>query len=445
MAAPRPSTSDAGTDTQFDVAVMRAAAVRGEVVVSFARLVVCALVLVRFFLIDDPGQSTLATGATCGAVVGWLVSSLVALTLARRGRLTIGWIIFSPVFDAIFCFLLLLPSALPLAPSQVGIVRSPQDMTLILLVVLAAGFRLLPKAAVLGALASCVCVASLVILDVSTGNTSFGAELADIVQYLLVFAGCATLTVATAMRTRKLALAAVKGARRSERAQHGLESLMQEHHDMRAVLSAAAINSSMVLRALIDSSRAPGGLEDVARDLREDLREASRAIHRIKQQAYTELTTLTDVVQVDVRPALDRVVSATRRRFSHIEIVWENTEESVAAVIGGADGLERMVANLLNNACEGDGTKTATRVELTVEVDADDVTVTVADNGPGFPSIALTESRAGYPTTKPEGSGLGLLLVEGLVQASGGRLEKNNRNSGGACVRLILKAQPPES
>lgn len=430
--------------SDFDVRVLQSAAVRGEVFVSFARVVFCSLILGWFAIFGGFGQSR-AVWLTCGTVGGCLLTSVAALGLARRGHLSHRWIAISPLLDACVCFVAILPSVIWVGPTQMGFLHQPAEMAVVILVTSVAGLRLLPTAAVLGGVANFVCTSILVSLDVYVGNASLETMFADILLYLLILVACVVVTVFMSIRTRGLVLLAAKGTRRSERAQQGLESLMREHHDVRAVLSAAAINSSMVLRELIQNSKTTGELKEVAQDLREDLREATRAIHRVKQQAYAELTTLTDVVEVDVRPALERVVNAVRRRFSEVEIVWEaQGTPMVAAVVGGAEGLERIVSNLMTNACEGDGTSVATRVELVVECGANETTITVVDNGPGFPPIALMQSRAGYPTTKPDGSGLGLLMVEGLIQASGGHLKKDNVISGGARVRVTLLQRSPK-
>jgi len=142
--------------------------------------------------------------------------------------------------------------------------------------------------------------------------------------------------------------------------------------------------------------------------------------------------------------ALKRVVAANQRRFPRVDIVYTPVEDHpTMAVVGGARGFERIVGNLVVNACEGDGVTAATQVVVTIEAGPDEVVLIVADNGPGFPPTALFDSQAGYPTTKLEGSGLGLLMVEGLVQASGGQIVKDNQPSGGARVRVLLLAEPP--
>ncbi|MGB1276859.1 MAG: hypothetical protein ACPG77_14025, partial [Nannocystaceae bacterium] len=290
--------------------MLQAAAVRGEVVVSVARIVFCSLILARYVTLVEPVGGAVGIWMTWVTVIACIGMSVAALVLAGRKRLTPRWIVVSPLMDAVVCAVTLLPNVLWPGASETGLLHKPET-SIVLLVTFAAGFRLHTAAAVLGGVANIVCACFLLGLDLVVGAPS-GTQVEDTTLYLLALVGCAALTVVTAQRTRRLVLRAALEARRSRRAEDGLSSLMAEHHDMRAVLSAASINSSMVLRALDGGGVGSPELGEVARDLREDLREASRAILRVKQQAYAELTTLTDIAKVDVAYALKRVVAANQ-------------------------------------------------------------------------------------------------------------------------------------
>jgi signal transduction histidine kinase len=115
-----------------------------------------------------------------------------------------------------------------------------------------------------------------------------------------------------------------------------------------------------------------------------------------------------------------------------------------------ADKLEQVAANLLDNAVRHG----AGRVTVTVEPDGASGTapagpptatvVTVDDEGPGVPDDAAPRVfgrfwRAG----RRGGTGLGLYVAKGLVEAHGGTIAVEPRPSGGARFRFVVPAGEP--
>lgn len=69
--------------------------------------------------------------------------------------------------------------------------------------------------------------------------------------------------------------------------------------------------------------------------------------------------------------------------------------------------------------------------------------VEVSDNGPGIPAGSLPRLfdafyRAPSEGGRPQGSGLGLAVAKGLVEAHGGRITAENRPEGGARFAFTL-------
>jgi signal transduction histidine kinase len=70
--------------------------------------------------------------------------------------------------------------------------------------------------------------------------------------------------------------------------------------------------------------------------------------------------------------------------------------------------------------------------------------LTFRDNGPGFSPEQLAHPCAPYFTTKAEGTGLGLALVEKAVRShAGGDVTLESPPSGGAAVTLTFNLVPP--
>ncbi|MCG8592523.1 MAG: ATP-binding protein, partial [Proteobacteria bacterium] len=113
-------------------------------------------------------------------------------------------------------------------------------------------------------------------------------------------------------------------------------------------------------------------------------------------------------------------------------------------VSGGPARLHDVLANLLVNACEGDGRRGATRVLLSIDLEpaVSVVAIQVVDDGPGFSPELLANPITGFRTSKPNGMGLGLYTAERLLRASGGSLERANGMESGAVVSAYLPEAP---
>ena len=60
------------------------------------------------------------------------------------------------------------------------------------------------------------------------------------------------------------------------------------------------------------------------------------------------------------------------------------------------------------------------------------IKLTVLDNGPGFAPDLLDRIFEPYATTKKKGMGLGLAIVQRIVNGHNGKITASNRKSGGA-------------
>jgi two-component system, NtrC family, nitrogen regulation sensor histidine kinase NtrY len=100
------------------------------------------------------------------------------------------------------------------------------------------------------------------------------------------------------------------------------------------------------------------------------------------------------------------------------------------------DQLEQLLINLLKNAAEA-AAETGGDVEIGWEANPRRVSVWVRDEGPGIGATA--NLFVPFFTTKPSGSGIGLVLSRHIAEAHGGSLELSDRTDGPGCeARLVL-------
>jgi two-component system, OmpR family, sensor histidine kinase KdpD len=100
--------------------------------------------------------------------------------------------------------------------------------------------------------------------------------------------------------------------------------------------------------------------------------------------------------------------------------------------------VEQALVNLLENALRH--TPKTSPIEVSADLRGDDVTVAVADRGPGIPPGDEARVFERFYRARPDaadgGVGLGLNVCKGIVEAHGGRIEAVNRPDGGAVFRL---------
>jgi K+-sensing histidine kinase KdpD len=145
-------------------------------------------------------------------------------------------------------------------------------------------------------------------------------------------------------------------------------------------------------------------------------------------------------LSIDLAPAaLDEVV-ARALLDRHLEAVVNDVPDDLPYVLADAGLLERVVANLVDNAhryCPAGAS-----VRLAAEADGTGVTLQVVDHGPGVPEddrerIFVAFQRLDDRSTT-SGVGLGLAIARGFTDAMGGSLRPADTPGGGLTMALTL-------
>ena len=413
-------------------------ALGGERVVSIVRLVFCVAVAVRSAWLW--GGTELAYGHEAERAwiafpaLGVAIAFSIAV-LAGLGRQRTRAVLHASVaLDAVVAFVALLPNALWPAPPYQG-APFMIDLSVVLLLTVAAGLRHAATAAVLGGALNAIAYLGLVAVDVRVlGADRVAANLAPYTAYGVMLIGAAGVALVIAVRTRRLVERAARTAIAADEAAAGLRAVLHDHHDLRTVVTSAQINADLLAR------RGEAG-GDAVGQLREDLDELRRQLDQVKGRALEELAALDARQPAPIGEATAHVLAALRPRFPDVALDAAADTAPPALVAGGAATLRRIIANLIVNACEGDGTRGARRVSIsTRKAAASAVAIEVVDDGPGLPGHVIATAPGQAVSTKPLGLGFGIGLVDGLVRASGGTVSWTNQQGGGACVLVELPA-----
>lgn len=112
----------------------------------------------------------------------------------------------------------------------------------------------------------------------------------------------------------------------------------------------------------------------------------------------------------------------------------EVIEAPDVALHGDPDQLDQVLINLLKNATEA-AAETNGRVQVTWRARGAELEVTVTDEGPGLQ--AGTNLFVPFFTTKPQGTGIGLVLSRQIAEAHGGAVTVENRADRSGCFATL--------
>jgi len=108
-------------------------------------------------------------------------------------------------------------------------------------------------------------------------------------------------------------------------------------------------------------------------------------------------------------------------------------------ILGNPRALAGAIQNLLQNSMQIIGAGALLRLEARlVADDADHVLIAVEDNGPGVPTALQQQIFEPFFTTRPQGTGLGLAVVQAVVNSHNGLVRYQTAAGGGARFELIF-------
>jgi two-component system nitrogen regulation sensor histidine kinase NtrY len=180
----------------------------------------------------------------------------------------------------------------------------------------------------------------------------------------------------------------------------------------------------------------PGEKSDFERGL-EVIENRSESLNRFLQ-AYRQLMGLPapKLRAVSLAELVERVAELERR----VAVTVNRTEDVVLQV--DADHIEQALINLVRNAADAalspdasDGD--AAHVEISWLIAGAEVVIAILDNGPGLTNAG--NLFVPFYTTKPGGTGIGLVLAQQIAQAHRGSVHLINRTDGHVGCKADLR------
>jgi signal transduction histidine kinase len=209
-------------------------------------------------------------------------------------------------------------------------------------------------------------------------------------------------------------------------------------HDLRHPLTAIQANAEFLTHP------------DISQMERNDFYQEIRcAIDRMDElvSSLLECSTGRDTLRPAVRNIVDTVeravrMTSVRQEFRRITI--KHRHEGLAVGWFDSNRLERVVANLVLNACEAVSPDSG-QIVITTTGDRACLQIGISDNGPGIPPTILDSAFEPFVSYgKAEGSGLGLAIAKKIVEDHGGEIYLEETSETGTSFKITIPFAIPE-
>jgi signal transduction histidine kinase len=210
-------------------------------------------------------------------------------------------------------------------------------------------------------------------------------------------------------------------------------------HDLRHSLAAIVANSEF----LCESHLTPAQREELYQEVRTGVNLMTDLIDSLLEFART---------RESLNPAYSNICDTVQRAVQAVRLHPRHHDRSIEVRCNGlcsgwfdSRKLERALANLLLNACEASPV-VGGRVEVAVSENAGAIAIEVSDNGPGVAhSIRDKLFHPFVSYGKENGTGLGLAVVQKIVQDHGGEISVERTLNSRTVFRIVLPGRSRET
>ncbi len=163
-----------------------------------------------------------------------------------------------------------------------------------------------------------------------------------------------------------------------------------------------------------------------------EMKRVTGLLNRMLEQGRAHLEA---PVEVDSERLVDEVVRLLRYQLpDHLAI---DCAVTAGTCVLPRDTLRQVLINLVRNSSDALGDARG-RIRIAMARRERHVELSVADDGPGYPDALLAHGIRPFQTTKADGTGLGMSIIQRLVRSAGGEIQLKRGEDGGALTVVTL-------
>ena len=209
-------------------------------------------------------------------------------------------------------------------------------------------------------------------------------------------------------------------------------------HQVRTPLSTAILYASQLGKSILDDEKRLLFSEKVLERLHHLERQVNDMLifAREGRMAMSRFT-LSELL-AKVSDAMDELAPAAGVQFAM------KNDSSVNTMVGNEDALRGALMNLLTNAVEAAPENSKVKLEV-VRSGADLLTIIIRDYGSGIREADQERIFEPFYTTRINGTGLGLAVVDSVVRVHGGHIQCQSKQGRGTVFKITLSCDNQEA
>jgi signal transduction histidine kinase len=207
-------------------------------------------------------------------------------------------------------------------------------------------------------------------------------------------------------------------------------------HDLRHSLAAIMANAEF----LCESNLTPGQREDLYAEIRIAVNQMTELIESLLEFSRTRKSLRPSYG--DVRSAVDRAVQGVRAHPEFQRIKIRISGEGSTEGWFDFKKLERALLNLLLNACEVVPAESG-KIDIGLRRKGESLEIRIEDNGPGIADAVRDRLFEPFVSHgKENGTGMGLTVVQKILQDHGGDVAVEQTSASGTTFRINVPLNP---
>ena len=144
--------------------------------------------------------------------------------------------------------------------------------------------------------------------------------------------------------------------------------------------------------------------------------------------------------ELDLLELVEDVLRVQEAELSNRKLeVKVEVSDDLPTILGDRDQIKQAFFNLIKNAMEA--MQPSGSLRILARCDDDYVYLQFVDNGSGISEEDLSKVFQAYYTTKEEGHGLGMMIVERIMREHGGHINIESRKEAGTAITLQFPQQ----